>query len=723
MPNDTRYYYDVINTKWWYFDTLSGGWRECEEEAATEEAAEYAAEEEVTAESAKNCEEKKSHKYHGYRNVDKWNERNYKNHPQHVMNGRVETKKGKRSENKLHNYACTPRKTSKANSESSNAASNTKHYSFKSNAKQHKHGNLLEHNETYDYSYEDDGHGKYPNGDAEENSYGESGEHYGESGEHYGESGEHYGESGGHYDESGRHYDESGGHYDESGGKYDEAGEHHDESGGNYDEQWGYYDEYGGYYDEYGGYYDEQGGYYDKNGFYYDGSGEYYDESGVYKGEHGMYYDENGGCYDENGHLYDGSEEHGEASGEHCEESGEHHNDKGGHHDDNDKHYYEDGSENAKGVTHKVEGGGRLEKGARRHVHNYDDKVSKDFAASRSYLPQPGKTSNLRKSNESSRGDHGDGNKSDGHGSRKSDGYGSHKSDGHGSRKSDGHGSRKSDGHGSRKSDNKSEQRCNSPDKEKTSYDDLMKDMAEKKKKKTLHSMSSGDSENSDKLSERINSLLNHSSSNLSLLCKKDSSTILENLLSRSFTKSDHFNSINTIERASEDGKDENKGANKLIKRKTKVNFDEMYRAEYNGGKEQMGKGSDLSHGSVNSAGNNADRSDKGNDTETSYVPFVRRATRTLTFKNQGGLAGCLKVFQEKKKELMSSTGSDVSDMEIKIANLKRRARELAQRYKTKNQSTGDQLKSDQIKTKFEELVFLVQQQKKQSHEKGKNLK
>ncbi|KJP85485.1 hypothetical protein AK88_04881 [Plasmodium fragile] len=654
MPNNTRYYYDVINSTWWYFDTLSGGWRECDQDVATEETAE----EEVTAESAKNGEEKTSNKYHGYKNVDKCNEPNYTNHTQHVMNGNVETKKGKRLQYRLHNYAYTPRKTSKPNSESSNGASSTKHYSFRSNIKQREGENVLEHNdETYDNSYEDNGHGKYPSCDAEGNSYDESG---------------------GHHDESGEHYDESGGHYDESGGHYGE--------------NWGYYDEYGGYYDEYGGYYDEHGGYYDKNGLYYDGSGEYYDHSGVYKGGNETYYDENQFCYQENGDLYDGSEEHGDASVKHGQESGEHHKDKSFHKDDNDKHYYEDCSEHAKGITHKEEGGGWFEKGAGKNVHNYDDKVNTDCAISRSYLHHAGKMSNLSKSNESSKADHGGGNKSD--------------------------------GHGSHKSDMKLEQRYNSSDKERTSYDDLMKDMTEKKKKKkSFNSMSSGDSENSDKLSERINSLINQSSSNLSILCKKNSSTILEKLLSRSFTKSDHFNSFHTIEKASEDGKDENKAANRLIKTKTKVNFDEMYRAENTGSKEQMGMGGELSHGLVNNAGHNAERSDKDNDVETNYVPFVRRATRKLTFKNQGGLAGCLKVFQEKKQELMSSAASDVSDMEIKIANLKRRARELAQRYKTKNQTTEDQMKSDQIKTKFEELVFLVQQQKKQSHEKGKNLK
>ncbi|EUD68950.1 hypothetical protein C922_00641 [Plasmodium inui San Antonio 1] len=705
MPNDTRYYYDLINTKWWYFDTPSGGWRECKEEVATEEAPE----EEVTAESAKNCEEKKSHKYEDYKNLDKWNEGNYKNHPQHVMNGKVETRKGRTLENKLHNYAYTPRKNSKPNSESSNAASNIKHYSFKSNIRQHKNGNLLEHNETYDDSYEDNGHGKYANGDAEENSYDESGGHYDESGGPYDESSGHYDESAGHYDESAEHYDESAGHYDESAGHYDESAGHYDESAGHYDESggnyaessgnyneagehcdknWGYYDEYGGYYDEYGGYYDTYGGYYDKNGLYYDGSGEYYEESGVNKGENEKYHDENRVCYDKNSHLYYGSEEHREASGEYCEESGESHNDKGYHHDDNDKRYYEDCSDNEKGITPKDEQGGRFEKGARKYFHNYYDKVTKDCAVSRGSLHLPGKTSNLRETNESSKVYNGEG--------------------------------KKSDDHGSDKSDKESEQSCNSSDKERTSYDDLMKDRA-KKKKKSCQSISSSDSENSDKLSERINSLLNQSSRNLSQLCKNDSSAILENLLSRSFTRSDHLNSINTIEKSSEDGKDENKEANRLIKRKTKVNFDQMYRGENNGDKEQGG-GGQVSHGLVNNAGQNADRSDKDNDTETNYVPFVRRATRKLTFKNQGGLAGCLKVFQEKKKELMSSTTSDVNDMEIKIANLKRRARELAQRYKTKNQTKGDQLKSDQIKTKFEELVFLVQKDKKQSNEKGKNL-
>ncbi|GAW83467.1 hypothetical protein, conserved [Plasmodium gonderi] len=734
MPNDMRYYYDVINTKWWYFDPLYGGWKEFEADMAE-------AEEEVTpddttggvdrvsetAKNVKDSEKTKSHKYGGYNNMGTGNRLNNKNHREPIINCNNETKKGIELVNNIKNSTHSQIDDHKTNSESSNINNHIKHYSFKSNTKQHKYGNKEEYNETYENSHEYNENYISPNDYVQESSslnrYGhndQNDEHYDEYGDHYDEYGDHCDEYGDHYDESGDHYDESGDHYDECGDHCDENGNHCDESGGYYDENGGYYDENGVYYDEYGGYYDEYGGYYDKSGFYYNEQGEYNDENVAPCSPNGIYYyDEKGLCYDENGENYN--------------ESNTHYDDKGCHLDDNDKHYCEDNSIKTHEITHEEE---RLGKCSKRYVDIYHhNRINKDFSSRincsqnlsnnqtniliKSNERIKGKTENMGpnssklesyfteeeeerevvRSENSTRSGVGDDNKLD-KGERSN---------------TDRDGINKNDSHNEYKNENKVEESRNSSDKENSSYDELLKNMEEKKKKKkkkknSFSSKSSGESEECNKLSERINSLLNHSNSNLSILCKKDSSIILENLLSRSFTKSDHLNSINTIEKGSDDGTGENRSTNKKDKKKTKVNFFENYKIENDSSKEQAGNDSATS----NRLASNEDHG----DSETSYVPFVRRATRTLTFKNQGGLAGCLKVFQEKKKELMASTTNNVNDVEIKIANLKRRARELAQRYRSKNQHKEDQQKSDQIKAKFEELIFLAHKQKKEPTEK-----
>lgn len=105
-----------------------------------------------------------------------------------------------------------------------------------------------------------------------------------------------------------------------------------------------------------------------------------------------------------------------------------------------------------------------------------------------------------------------------------------------------------------------------------------------------------------------------------------------------------------------------------------------------------------------------------------SNAPLVRRATRSLTFKDQGGLSGCLKVYLEKKNELMASSSNEGTNsiMEIKMANLKRRARELARRYRIKkgiideNQAKEEEEEQEYPgMTKFEKLMIQVQKQKK----------
>ncbi|SOV75565.1 conserved Plasmodium protein, unknown function [Plasmodium sp. gorilla clade G3] len=236
---------------------------------------------------------------------------------------------------------------------------------------------------------------------------------------------------------------------------------------------------------------------------------------------------------------------------------------------------------------------------------------------------------------------------------------------------------------------------------------------------------SSGSSCGSNKLSERINSLINQSYSIHSLtsqhrsyhtkssyyhsnhyysnnsLSKRGSSNLIENLLSHSGTKSDNFQSFNDTE--NNDEKDNNTEEGIMNKKTSKVNFEEI-----NDSKEKTFD----KDKNVYKENEESNVNDENND--TSEIPFVRRATRTLTFKNQGGLTGCLKTVHKKKQELMSSSPNGVSDIDIKIANLKRRARELAQRYKSKEYSNHDQEKSKNIKTKFEEIVYQAQKQKRE---------
>ncbi|SOV22213.1 conserved Plasmodium protein, unknown function [Plasmodium sp. DRC-Itaito] len=245
------------------------------------------------------------------------------------------------------------------------------------------------------------------------------------------------------------------------------------------------------------------------------------------------------------------------------------------------------------------------------------------------------------------------------------------------------------------------------------------------KKNSAYSRYSSHSSCGSNKLSERINSLINQSYSIHSLtpqhrsymtkssyyhsnhyysnnsLSKRGSSNLIDNLLSHSGTKSDNFQSFNDTE--NNDGKDNNSEEGIMHKKTSKVNFEEV-----NDSKEQ-------NIDQDKKVYKENEESNVHNETnDTSEIPFVRRATRTLTFKNQGGLTGCLKTVHKKKQELMSSSPNGVSDIDIKIANLKRRARELAQRYKSKEYSNHDQEKTKNMKTKFEEIVYQAQKQKRE---------
>ncbi|CAD2113475.1 conserved Plasmodium protein, unknown function [Plasmodium vinckei] len=237
-------------------------------------------------------------------------------------------------------------------------------------------------------------------------------------------------------------------------------------------------------------------------------------------------------------------------------------------------------------------------------------------------------------------------------------------------------------------------------DNETPNDENIIENVENNKEINASNSLSSHCSKDSNELSEKINSLLKYSSNNFSK-CQEDSSVILENLLSRSYTRTDYLNSINNSEKKNKIDSDES-----LYKNDGKLNNNNNTNKE------------DAPKTKKNSFNENNDP--LYNDSETNCVPFVRRATRKLTFKNQGGLAGCLKLVHEKKKELLSSAQNDVNDMEIKIANFKRRARELAQRYKTKNKSPNDQTKAVPEKVRFEDIVFQAQRQKKELQEKGK---
>ncbi|CDU20615.1 conserved Plasmodium protein, unknown function [Plasmodium yoelii] len=232
------------------------------------------------------------------------------------------------------------------------------------------------------------------------------------------------------------------------------------------------------------------------------------------------------------------------------------------------------------------------------------------------------------------------------------------------------------------------------------------------KESNVSNSFSSNCSKDSNELSEKINSLLKYSSNNFSNN-HEDSSVILENLLSRSYTRSDYLNSINMIEKKN---KIEHNDSLHKSNSKTEDIIDVI-----NSDKINDNNNSNIEDGIKTKQNSFSENSDPlYNDNEIDCIPFVRRATRKLTFKNQGGLSGCLKLVHEKKKELLSSAQNDVNDMEIKIANFKRRARELAQRYKTKNKSSNDQTKSASEKVRFEDIVFQAQKQKKELQEKGK---
>ncbi|SBT82422.1 conserved Plasmodium protein, unknown function [Plasmodium ovale] len=707
MSNDIKYYYDVINTKWWYYDVLSGEWKECEEEEKEEGGAREVADGEGAGGDSgeQNYETNDTHN-EGKESVE-WGGASYVDYEKEYDNGYVgevcrkneETKhpcknkdewaKAENTDNVFTNILNSSNREIKGKESTSNS-------SFFPNSSKNdgaeNFGNILtkkENNNLYtfknnmtNYKHEDDTE----------------------------------------YSEARRNP------YEQRGIAYDvEKGE-------------------GALYRN------ENEGVYDENGIYYYNGGRYNDDNGIY-------YDENGVCYDNSGVYYD-------YCGTYC--------DKNGTYEDNDKHYYEHDDEHNNGETNLVDnsqqrtGTDAYENLARNYYYCYgeDEHEQKAFIEpskekktaissiacvgwdkhAASNTPEEIKEHVDQKNNNSHKAEHRDGghcgdqenrdgcvgyedcdgccgyNGCDGCcGYDDCDGCCDYENcdacDGYENCDAcDGYENCDAcdacDGYLDCCAGNAAGVEDFPPGRENSHGEEAPTNGDKIKRKDSIDSCSISSGE-SNQLSERINSLLNHSSSNLSL-SKKDSSTILENLLSRSFTKSDHLNSINTMERESDDGRETKAG---IGGKGNKVNFQESGEIECNRNnvrdKEGKGKSSEENSESID------------NDNETTYVPFVRRATRTLTFKGQGGLAGCLKVFQEKKKELMSSSSNEVNDMEIKIANLKRRARELAKRYKTKNQSTAVQEKEGQEKIKFEDIVFQVQKQKKQLQEKenGENRK
>ncbi|SCQ16902.1 conserved Plasmodium protein, unknown function [Plasmodium ovale] len=722
MSNDIKYYYDVINTKWWYYDVLSGEWRECEEEEKEEGGATEVGDGEGTGgESGKQNYETNNTHNEGKESME-WGGASYVEYEKECDNGYVSEVCRKNEEKK---HPCKNKDEWVKIEDTDNVFTNIP----KSSNREIKGKESTSNSSFFPKLSKNDAaenFGNVPTKDKNNNLYT-----FKNSMTNY------------------KHEDNT---------EYSEARRNPYEQGGI---------AYGVEKGEGAMYRNENEGVYDENGIYYYNGGRYHDDNGIY-------YDENGVCYDYRGVYYD-------YCGTYC--------DKNGTYEDNDKHYYEHDGEHNNGETKLVDnsqqrtGIDAYENLARNYYYCYGEDEHEQKAltehsqekqtAIRSiacvgwdkhaanntpeeFQEHVGQKNNNSNKVESHDGGHcGDQENRDGCvGYEDCDGCcGYNGCDGccgyddcdgccdyencdacydyENCDACDGYencdacdGYENCDACDVYENSNACDDYLDCctgngagveefpPGREKSHGEEAPANGEEIKRKDSIDSCSVSSGE-SNRLSERINSLLNHSSSNLSL-SKKDSSTILENLLSRSFTKSDHLNSINTMERESIDGRETKAG---IGGKGNKVNFREGDEIECNR------KNVRDKEGKEKSSEENSESLD--NDNETTYVPFVRRATRTLTFKGQGGLAGCLKVFQEKKKELMSSPSNELNDMEIKIANLKRRARELAKRYKTKNQSTAVQEKEGQEKIKFEDIVLQVQKQKKQLQEKenGENRK
>ncbi|VWU50037.1 hypothetical protein HEP_00199000 [Hepatocystis sp. ex Piliocolobus tephrosceles] len=214
---------------------------------------------------------------------------------------------------------------------------------------------------------------------------------------------------------------------------------------------------------------------------------------------------------------------------------------------------------------------------------------------------------------------------------------------------------------------------------------------------------------NSHSISERIERLMSHSSTNSSVLSKSNSQK-LDSLIQHSFSKPDHSNSMNTSE-----NEKKNVGTGNIN------NNDREYVIVKNNDTNIEIKGLETKENKNNTESDNEFSDTLTDDNVSSYVPFVRRTTRTLTFKGAGGLNGCLRIYQKKKNELLEASGSkEINDIEIRMANFRRRARELAKKYRQKNETEEDtkdnkedgKEDTNKPKMKFEDIVFQLQKNK-----------
>lgn len=247
-------------------------------------------------------------------------------------------------------------------------------------------------------------------------------------------------------------------------------------------------------------------------------------------------------------------------------------------------------------------------------------------------------------------------------------------------------------------------------------------------------------SEGTDFLNEKINNLVEDEQKNT--LKKENNALLLDQLLkhSSSFDKKKKYSQGINSEKNSDDADQgqkieskehimpnenlEKQNLEKKTRSKSKVQFSMILENE------QENKSGAEESFKEEKKDQEQTKDEENNDVDNAPVPFVRRATRRLTFKDQGGLSGCIKVYLEKKNELMAaSTPAEVTtlargDIDIKMANLKRRARELARRYKSKgnNLTNGETYRQKEEEkedgmTKFHNLVLQMQKQNKQMKE------
>lgn len=247
----------------------------------------------------------------------------------------------------------------------------------------------------------------------------------------------------------------------------------------------------------------------------------------------------------------------------------------------------------------------------------------------------------------------------------------------------------------------------------------------------------------SNTVDEKINSLLNSSSkshlqtvSGERLLDKLISRSRSSSILGKAFKESsfekdlvsdkEKMKAAQSRDSLTDVATEENKNTEKKKHHKGQVHF------SLSSIKEQETKSS-IEEDSSQGEQDENEKNEDDVDMDAISVPFVRRATRKLTFKDQGGLSGCIKVFLQKKNELIAEAatkGEDAStrELDIKMANLKRRARELAKRYRSKGTSGSDRDKQNAEPAeeskgdRFLKLVLEVQKKNKEMKEANKSL-